>query len=205
MQSRWWAVVAQRRMRWSRLTARYKCKLHWVFKVRQWSLFWQAITWFGSFLSQRVTNCWLPRTGGEMHTLYGVRSTYRVHSVLSYDRTKGSVAAIVMQTRIIETRVSVCIVLLLWRELVYINASISEMVVPNSPLFCPRVASCIIYYILYFGLMDWPSLTWTFWMELVLFSLMLFSFLFLVQITLRRSSPPFLLHSRDITTYTSSY
>lgn len=44
------------------------------FKVRQWSLFWQAITWFGGFLSQRVTNCWLPLTGGEMHTLYGVHT-----------------------------------------------------------------------------------------------------------------------------------
>lgn len=43
-----------------------------------------------------------------------------------------------------------CVILLLWRELVYINASISEMVVPNSPRFCPRVlsVSSIIYYIL---------------------------------------------------------
>ena len=78
MQTRWWARWCWwwPKAGWDEVVLPPITSVNYTgfFKVRQWSLFWQAITWFGGFLSQRVTNCWLPLTGGEMHTLYGVHT-----------------------------------------------------------------------------------------------------------------------------------
>ena len=58
MQTRWWARWCWwwPKAGWDEVVLPPITSVNYTgfFKVRQWSLFWQAVTWLGAFLSQRV-------------------------------------------------------------------------------------------------------------------------------------------------------